>query len=120
MYFGQIVNPITGFSVCGKSRAKRREGKMSNGTQEIKLHFPEQLQGGVYSNNMAVVHTREEFIMDYLMVAPPRGTVAARIIVSPGHMKRILNALQENIAKYEEKFGNIEVAEGPQGKVHLQ
>ena len=86
---------------------------MANDKQEIKVNFPEKLQGGVYSNNMIVTHTREEFVMDYLMVVPPAGAVTARIIVSPGHMKRIVAALNENMQKYEQKFGTIVIAEEP-------
>ena len=71
------------------------------GGQEIKVNFPPNLQGGVYSNNMVVTHTKEEFILDFLMVAPPAGAVTARVIVSPGHMERSLTALQDNISKYE-------------------
>jgi len=89
---------------------------MSNG-QDIKVNFPPDLQGGVYSNNMVVTHTKEEFILDFLMVVPPAGTVTARVIVSPGHMKRILVALQENISKYESAFGTIQIAEEPKGKI---
>jgi hypothetical protein len=86
---------------------------MSEQKQEIKVNFPEKLHGGAYANNMIVTHTKEEFVMDYLMVVPPAGAVTARIIVSPGHMKRVVAALNENIAKYEQKFGEIETAEAP-------
>ena len=86
---------------------------MSEQKQEIKVNFPEKLHGGVYANNMIVTHTKEEFVMDYLMVVPPAGAVTARIIVSPGHMKRVVAALNENIAKDEQKFGEIETAEAP-------
>lgn len=89
---------------------------MSNG-QDIKVNFPPELQGGVYSNNMVVSHTKEDFVLDFLMVAPPAGAVTARVIVSPGHMKRILAALQDNIAKYEKSFGTIQIAEEPKGKI---
>jgi hypothetical protein len=51
------------------------------------------------------------------MVAPPAGTVTARVIVSPGHMKRVLEALRDNIAKYEKSFGTIQIAEEPAGKI---
>ena len=93
---------------------------MQDKPKEIRVDFPKELLGGVYSNNMAVSHTREEFIMDFIMLAPPSGAVNARIIVSPGHMKRILKALQENISKYEQRFGNIQSAEEPGGKITLQ
>jgi hypothetical protein len=85
--------------------------------KEIKVNFPPQLQGGVYSNNMVVAHTREEFILDFLMVAPPQGAVTARVVVSPGHMKRILEALRDNISKYEKTFGTIQMAAEPKGRI---
>jgi len=64
---------------------------------------------------MVVTHAKEEFVLDFLMVAPPAGAVTARVIVSPGHMKRILRALEDNISKYEKTFGTIQVAEEPKG-----
>jgi hypothetical protein len=85
--------------------------------QEIKVRFPEQLQGGNYSNVMNVVHTKEEFVMDFMMLVPPIGTVTSRIIMSPGHMKRMVAALQENIKRYEGKFGEIKIAQEPKGKI---
>jgi hypothetical protein len=91
---------------------------MVNGQhQEIKVNFPPQLQGGVYANNMLVAHTKEEFIMDFMMVVPPNGTVTSRVIISPGHMKRIINALEDNVKKYEASFGTIQAAEEPKGKI---
>jgi len=93
---------------------------MQEKPNEIRVEFPRDLIGGAYSNNMAVTHTREEFIMDFLMVAPPSGAVVGRMIVSPGHIKRIIKALQDNISKYEQKFGNIQTAEEPREKITLQ
>ncbi len=76
--------------------------------------------GGEYANNMAVTHTAEEFIMDFIMIAPPAGVVKSRIVVSPGHMKRILHALQDNLDKYEQKFGPIRMTEETGGDVTIQ
>jgi hypothetical protein len=84
---------------------------------EIQVTFPEQLKGGVYSNNMVVTHTKEEFILDFLMVSPPAGTVTARVILSPGHARRVVAALTENVRKYESSFGAIPVTEEPQGRI---
>jgi len=82
--------------------------------QEVKVVFPESIRGGVYANNMIVAHTKEEFILDFMMISPPVGSVTARVVVSPGHMKRMLSALTENLKKYEEKFGKLtEAAEPP-------
>jgi hypothetical protein len=81
--------------------------------KEIQLDFPSNLRGGVYCNNMVVAHTREEFIMDFMMIAPPVGAVTARVIMSPGHMKRTIAALQENLGKYEKNFGKVQEAPEP-------
>jgi len=83
---------------------------------QIKLAFPEHLKAGVYSNLMVVNHTREEFILDFAMISPPHGSVSARVIMSPGHMKRTIIALQENVKRYEKKFGKITEAKEPGGK----
>ena len=85
--------------------------------QEIRVAFPEHLKGGVYSNNMFITHTKEEFIMDFLMIAPPTGAVTARVVMSPGHMKRVITALQTNLKKYEDKFGKLAEAQEPKGKL---
>jgi hypothetical protein len=92
---------------------------MADEKREIKIGFPQDLQGGRYANNMHVIHTKEEFIMDFMMVVPPAGAVTARVIVSPGHMKRIFNALGENIKKYEEKYGTLVEAAAPAGDMEL-
>jgi hypothetical protein len=80
--------------------------------KEIKITLPESLRGGAYANSMFATHTREEFILDFVMMTPPVGTVTARVITSPGHMKRMVAALTENLKKYEAKFGKI--AEAPE------
>jgi hypothetical protein len=87
--------------------------------QKIQIAIPENMKGGVYSNLMQIQHTREEFILTFVMVSPPTGTVTARVIMSPGHMKRTIAALQENAKKYEAAFGSIKQAEEPHGKGQL-
>ena len=86
--------------------------------QEIKVTFPEILKGGVYCNNLLITHTKEEFILDFMMIAPPIGAVVSRVIMSPGHMKRTITALKNNVGKYEGKFGSISEAPEPgKGKI---
>ncbi|HEY6097110.1 MAG TPA: DUF3467 domain-containing protein [Candidatus Deferrimicrobium sp.] len=84
---------------------------------EIQVTFPEHLKGGAYSNSMTVTHTREEFVLDFMMVAPPAGSVTARIILSPGHAKRVVAALADNVRKYEGAHGTIFTAEEPTGTI---
>jgi hypothetical protein len=80
--------------------------------KEIKIAFPESLRGGAYANSMFATHTKEEFVLDFVLMTPPAGMVTARVITSPGHMKRMVSALTENLKKYEAKFGKI--AEAPE------
>lgn len=70
---------------------------------------------GRYSNLLRITHTREEFILDFINLAPPQGVVTARIITSPGHLKRIIRALSANMDRYEETFGTIAEAPNPTG-----
>jgi hypothetical protein len=88
--------------------------------KEIKINMPANLVGGVYSNLMTVSHTREEFIMDFAMLHGSVGVVTARVIMSPGHMKRTVSALQDNLKKYEEVIGKIQEAPQPKGKLGFQ
>ena len=73
--------------------------------QDLRIDLPANLRGGVYCNNMIVTSTKEEFIMDFMMVVPPAGAVTARVIMSPGNMKRTVAALHKNLQNYETKFG---------------
>jgi hypothetical protein len=69
--------------------------------------------GGVYSNHMVVAHTREEFFLDFMLMLPNMGTLVSRVVVSPGHMKRTLRALADNVSRYERKHGTIDESVEP-------
>jgi Protein of unknown function (DUF3467) len=71
---------------------------------------------GRYANLMQVSHTAEEFLLDFYLLHPPAGQLAARIVTSPGHLKRIVAALQDNLKKYESQFGKVEAANEPSGE----
>jgi Protein of unknown function (DUF3467) len=76
---------------------------------------------GRYSNLLRITHTREEFILDFINLVPPQGIVTARLVTSPGHLKRIIRALSANLERYEEAFGPIQEAPEPaggEGSVH--
>ena len=72
---------------------------------------------GIYSNSATIFHNETEFLFDFGFALPgpkPMVKVSARIITSPQHAQRFLNALAENIRKYEEKFGVIKQISSPQ------
>ena len=68
---------------------------------------------GRYTNLLRITHTSEEFILDFINLAPPQGVVTARLVTSPGHLKRIIGALRANLQRYEDAFGSIVEAPDP-------
>ena len=89
---------------------------MANETKEqnpMQISTSDELSRGRYSNTMLVAHGQEEFIVDWLLHSPNGPHLVSRIIVTPGHMKRIASALQENIRLYEQTFGEIKENEPP-------
>ncbi len=82
-------------------------------SKQIQIKATDEKLKGEYANVMQVLHTKEEFVIDFLNIFPPTGTLNSRVIVSPGHFKRMLVAMQENLAKYEAQFGSVAPSEAP-------
>ena len=80
---------------------------------DLNIKAPDELLQGRYANMMQVMHAKEEFVLDFMFAHPPMGELVSRLIVSPAHMKRIVNALQDNINKYEKQYGAIQEAGEP-------
>ncbi|MDD5686257.1 MAG: DUF3467 domain-containing protein [Elusimicrobia bacterium] len=79
---------------------------------QIQIEIDDATAQGLYSNLALITHNDMEFVFDFTYVQPqqPKAKVRARIISSPVHAKRFLQALSENIKKYEDKFGTIKVS----------
>lgn len=75
--------------------------------QNIQIKISDEVMKGFYSNLMQIAHTKEEFVLDFMNVMGNQGIVGGRVFASPGHVKRIASALNENLKKYEEQFGTI-------------
>lgn len=73
---------------------------------------------GRYSNNMLVSHTPEEFIVDWLLNSPAGTHLVSRVIVSPGHVKRVIAALTDNLHKYEVNYGSVRAIDPTDQKFH--
>ena len=91
--------------------SEEREGPQVKGRVPVKV--TDEVVGGVYSNHMVVSHTQEEFFLDFFTMLPQFGKLASRVIVSPGHMRRVLHALSDNLARYESRHGPIREAPAP-------
>ena len=71
---------------------------------------------------MLLNHTENEFVLDFAFIQPSNGRakVRARVISSPRHTKRLLQALQKNLERYEERFGTIETRRGRRAGVSTE
>lgn len=82
--------------------------------QPQQIQIADNITGAEYTNIMQVNHTQEEFTMIFANIAGASGKVVSKIITGPGHIKRIVEALADNIKKYEEQFGAIKTAAAPE------
>jgi len=85
----------------------------NKGQVNINIELPEDVAEGIYSNLAVITHSNSEFIIDYIRIMPgvPKAKVKARILLTPQHAKRLLKALNENVAKFESVNGTIEETE---------
>ncbi len=82
-----------------------------NQKQEIKI--ADNIPGAEYANAMQVNHNKDEFHMLFLNILGASGRVTGKIITSPGHYKRIIAAMKDNLEKYEKEHGEIKESVGP-------
>jgi hypothetical protein len=81
------------------------------GPIQLQIEIDAATANGVFINMAMVNHTETEFTLDlvYLQPGVPKAVVRARAITTPKHAKRLLHALQDNIAKYEARHGVIDL-----------
>jgi len=101
---------------------KKDKAKENN----INIELDESIAQGLYSNLVIVNHSPTEFVLDFINVMPgaPKAKVRSRIILTPDHTKKFVNALGENLNKYEKSFGKIKnfqkevipISFGPKGE----
>ena len=90
----------------------------SNQGKQVQINTSDEMSRGRYSNNMLVTHSPEEFVIDWLLNSPGGTHLVSRIVISPGHMKRIVSALEGNLKKYESSFGEIKSVKSSEQKFH--
>jgi hypothetical protein len=81
--------------------------------QQAQIKADEKELLGQYSNLVVVHHNAEEFTLNFIYMFPTvtQGKLVASMILNPRHAKRLLRALQENMARFEAQFGTL--PEGP-------
>ena len=91
-------------------------------SRQIQIELPPDIAEGIYANFTVITHSPSEFVMDFARMVPgaQKVKVQGRIIMTPMNMKMLIKALTDNIAKFEERFGEIKMPEGhsdPKGPI---
>ncbi len=82
--------------------------------QQINIELGEKEAEGIYSNLAIISHSPAEFVIDFTRILPgvPKARVLSRIVMTPQHAKLLLGALNDNILRYEQQYGEISVNDG--------
>lgn len=78
--------------------------------RQLRVEAPANLNA-IYSNAVVVTHTASEVIFDFVQIMPndPRARIQTRVVMTPVSAKLFLNALGENLRRYEQAYGDIPV-----------
>ena len=93
-----------------------------NQENQLNIELNEETAEGTYSNLAIISHSSSEFVIDFIKVMPgmPKAKVKSRILMTPEHIKRLMNALEENIQKFEATNGKIkDLGPVPQGGIPM-
>jgi len=94
---------------------------MEQPKNQLNIELSPEVAEGIYSNLAIISHSSSEFIVDFIRIMPgtPKANVKSRIILTPEHAKRLLLAMEENVAKYESQYGKIKVENGNQPPIPM-
>ena len=91
--------------------ADKKKEMMEPEERQLSIELGEKEAEGIYSNLAIISHSPAEFIIDFTRLLPgvPKARVHARIIMTPQHAKLLCQALDDNLSKYEDQFGDISI-----------
>jgi len=84
-----------------------------NPNNHLNIELSEEIAEGSYSNLAIINHSASEFVIDFVKIMPnvPKAKIKSRIILTPQNAKRLLNALSDNLQKFELENGKIKDAD---------
>lgn len=87
------------------------DNNQNNAGGQLQIELPQDVAQGTYANFAIITHSSSDFVLDFARIVPglPKAQVKSRVILAPEHAKRLLQALQENILRYEREFGKIQI-----------
>ena len=79
--------------------------------QKLNINLRPEVAEGTYTNLAIIAHSNSEFVFDFVRMMPGQkeANVQSRVIMTPDNAKKLLFALQDNIAKYEKHNGIIKI-----------
>ncbi len=79
--------------------------------KQIQIQLDPEVADGHYCNLVLINHSPAEFILDFARIVPgaAKAKVQTRAILHPIHAKNLMNALENNLKRYEEQFGEIKM-----------
>ncbi len=91
----------------------QRPEPQNQGQMQINIELPPDLEA-TYTNFAMIGHTPSEVIIDFVRLLPgsPRAKVLTRVLMTPMNAKLLLNALTENLERFEAQFGPIVIPQG--------
>jgi hypothetical protein len=93
-----------------KKNKQYKKEIMENEENHMNIELSEEIALGTYSNLAIITHSPAEVVCDFVQIMPgmPKGKVRSRVLMTPQNAKRFLQALTDNIQKYEQNFGVID------------
>ncbi len=76
---------------------------------QLNIEISEETAEGQYVNLAIITHSHAEFVFDFVNVMPgtPKSKVKSRLVMTPQHAKRFMQAIQDNISRFEASHGVI-------------
>lgn len=91
-----------------------KSNKKPPGGGRIQIQVPGNLEP-IYSNFAMITNSPSEIVVDLAQIMPrtQHARVKARIVMTPTNAKALSRALGDHLKRYEDKYGEIQVPEGP-------
>lgn len=82
--------------------------------RQVRLEIPNNLNA-TYANAVMVSQTHSEIILDFIQMMPndPRARVQTRVVMTPANAKSFLQALSQNLERFEARHGEIPMPAKP-------
>ncbi|MFP6762918.1 MAG: DUF3467 domain-containing protein [Planctomycetaceae bacterium] len=87
---------------------------------QIGALVPESVAPGTFSTGAVVLNGQHEFVLDFLLRMTRPHQVAARVVLPPPVVPRMIQALTENLENYTTRFGEPKLPDAAQPKPDQQ